>query len=59
VATNNDLVKELQDVKNEKDRLEKSLREITGSLVSRVAEKNREAQKRLPPIGHIEVLDIS
>jgi hypothetical protein len=59
VATNNDLVKELQDVKNEKDRLEKSLREITGSLVSRVAEKNREAQKRLQPIGHIEVLDIS
>jgi len=39
--------------------LEKSLRDITGSLVSRVAEKNKEAQKKLQPIGHIEVLDLT
>lgn len=48
---------ELQQLKKEKDNLEKALRELSGSLVSKVAEKNKEAQKKLQPVGHIDVMD--
>ena len=47
VSTNNDIVRELAEVKKEREGLEKSLRELSSNLVKRVELKNKEDQARL------------